>query len=438
MSGFSALEYEGLAVVGQLPQGDPNAPVLTDGEVDELYALGKRMRQRIIEHTGRSKVRFRQFVGLVRVGGRDIEVLPKIETPGEPLGIASVRGNLLAMLLAAYDVEVHLPGEAQAVLAKSSWLDAFILMFCRNLGEQARRGLTKRYRVDEDDLQMVRGRILVDEQVRRNFVHKERLACEFDELDEDHELNQLLKLALTRMLRLARSAETQRHVRELLLSFGAVSIRTSQGAWWRGVKLNRLAARFEPSKKMAQLFISKMSPDVAKGGKSSFSLLFDMNLLFEEYVGRQLRKELAAHGLSVSLQHSQHHLMQSEDGEVSMFRLKPDIVVAGAGVTYCIADTKYKRLQLEERKLGVAQADLYQMLGYAHRYHCERLLMLYPYEQAAKVPLDEGRLLRYQARNTTVVVGQICLADLGKVRQQLRLLYRRAVGLASLEAIEPT
>ncbi|MGJ7558746.1 5-methylcytosine restriction system specificity protein McrC [Variovorax sp. RB3P1] len=95
------------------------------------------------------------------------------------------------------------------MLSQASWLDIFIHQFCKQLVEQARRGVTKRYRIEEDDLDSVQGNLVIHEQVRRNFIHKEHLACEFDELDENHELNQLLKLALERMSRLARHERQQ-------------------------------------------------------------------------------------------------------------------------------------------------------------------------------------------------------------------------------------
>ena len=43
-----------------------------------------------------------------------------------------------------------------------------------------------------------------------------------------------------------------------------------------------------------------------------------------------------------------------------------------------IADAKWKLLNSEERKLGISQADLYQMLSYASAYHCDRLFLIYP------------------------------------------------------------
>jgi 5-methylcytosine-specific restriction endonuclease McrBC regulatory subunit McrC len=44
-----------------------------------------------------------------------------------------------------------------------------------------------------------------------------------------------------------------------------------------------------------------------------------------------------------------------------------------------IIDTKWKRLDEQERNQGIAQADVYQMLGYAHRYGARDVFLLYPH-----------------------------------------------------------
>jgi 5-methylcytosine-specific restriction enzyme subunit McrC len=135
-----------------------------------------------------------------------------------------------------------------------------------------------------------------------------------------------------------------------------------------------------------------------------------------------------AQGLGVGLQDARHHLMHAEDGAGHLFRLRPDIVVSEGARTRCIADTKWKRLDGKDRKLGVSQADLYQMLAYARRYTCDRILMIYPYERS-DVPREAGGvMLRYQGQETTVLIGQVCLADLRTVGRQLQVLYARAVG----------
>jgi 5-methylcytosine-specific restriction enzyme subunit McrC len=51
------------------------------------------------------------------------------------------------------------------------------------------------------------------------------------------------------------------------------------------------------------------------------------------------------------------------------------------GRTLAIIDTKWKAIgrDLADRKHGVAQSDLYQMMAYAQLYRADRLMLLYPH-----------------------------------------------------------
>lgn len=424
MSAITVVEHETVPVVPRLD--NPGQKALTGKEVDALIALGTKLGIRVAEFVARDRIKVQQFVGLANLCGRDIEFLPKIESQVGDAPTSVVRHNLLRMLLVAHDVNVRVPGMASAKLSDASWLDTFIRVFCLELAEQVRRGLTRRYRADEDDLAALRGRLVVEDQLRRNFIHKERVACEFDELDEDHMLNQVFKLALTQMGRCARSIGAQRLVRELALSFDGVSAPTMSQGWWCKVSLDRLSARFTQSLRMAQMFLDGASPDVSHGTAASYALLFDMNDLFEKFVGRELRRCLQPQGLRVHLQHARHHLMMDPSNGANLFALKPDVVVFEDGKVLYIADTKWKRLLLEERKLGVQQGDLYQMLAYADRYACNSILTLYPYQAEDGRHGLVQRLLRYQGRDTTLLIGQLDLGDLGTVGEQLKAMFNQS------------
>ena len=48
--------------------------------------------------------------------------------------------------------------------------------------------------------------------------------------------------------------------------------------------------------------------------------------------------------------------------------------------TALIVDTKWKRLnRIDDRKQGVSQADVYQLMAYGHIYECPDVVLLYPH-----------------------------------------------------------
>ncbi|MCC8402020.1 McrC family protein [Paraburkholderia sp. MMS20-SJTN17] len=425
MNILSVREYDTLPVVETLDQSDARA--LTHRELDALDAVGSRLGIRIAEQISRRQVRFQQYVGLVMVDGRIIELLPKIESDKGEQVPSMVRHNLLRMLLTAFDTNVHVPDTTNSQETRGGWLDVFIRVYCEALSVQVRKGIVKRYRLEQDNLFAVRGQVLLGEQIARNLVHQERIVCEFDELDTDHELNQSLKLALSKMTLCCFRASTQRKVRELLANFESVSRRAAADRWWDAIELDRLSARYQGVLRMTQFFLNGFSPDIIGGGAASMALVFDMSVLFERYIGRVARMELSRIGLQVHLQQAKHYLTRWCDSGQQTFLLRPDIVVTRAHRTVCIADTKWKRLTLDERRMGISQSDLYQMLAYADRYSCDRIVLLYPFERFGDPAVPASRLLAFEERKTRVLIGQVMLSDLETVPGQLRTLLSSIV-----------
>ena len=101
-----------------------------------------------------------------------------------------------------------------------------------------------------------------------------------------------------------------------------------------------------------------------KGDDLALALLFDMNKLFESYVGNFIKKSFPC----TILQHSEKHLIE----EPKSFKLRPDIFLKGK----FIADTKWKIISSKD---DISQADLYQLYAYGKKHPCDgKLHLIYP------------------------------------------------------------
>ena len=109
-------------------------------------------------------------------------------------------------------------------------------------------------------------------------------------------------------------------------------------------------------------------------------VFFDMNKLFESYVGAKLK--IPEHS-DFKSQHNQHSLAYSCNAE--HFGLKPDFVFKKCGVDnklkLIIADSKWKIIR---KQTQISQSDLYQMFAYYQRYKTiehnpVKVWLIYPY-----------------------------------------------------------
>jgi len=102
------------------------------------------------------------------------------------------------------------------------------------------------------------------------------------------------------------------------------------------------------------------------GQGSGFSLLFEMNTLFEEYIARTSSRALRAERLSVTSQGGRLYCLQEVSTGALRFQKKPDLLVLRHSEVLLIADTTLKRLarHVDDPKRGVSQSDAYQMMAY--------------------------------------------------------------------------
>lgn len=387
----------------------------------------------VFKYVNRNTIRAQNYVGVFQLGTHTVEVLPKIG--------GDVRRNLVTMLAIALDLDISEGEVAGVAMQNHGILEILIRLFCDKLFAQVHKGLVRRYEGREENLPVLRGKLGVVEQVRLNAANPERLFCRFDEFQEDNPLNQVLKAAIRLLLSASRELKNQRQLAKLLLVFEGASDCSRTSLPWPRVVFDRMSDRYKPCFKLAELFLKKTPPDVSGGGVQGFSLFFDMNVLFEEYIGRMAARIFRTDGFRVSLQGPQHNLAFDEGARRSVFAMKPDVVGLRDSRMEWILDTKWKQLSIEEAKDGVAQSDLYQMYAYANCYNCDDVILLYPHHE--KLGPDAGVRGSYllnpwvcevsNQKGRRVRVATINLENLKTVPAQLRqiILPEESVAKAS-------
>ncbi|AML51749.1 McrC family protein [Falsihalocynthiibacter arcticus] len=235
--------------------------------------------------------------------------------------------------------------------------------------------------VRDGEVKTAGGSVDVARQFTRYAVNPSRLACQFDDLSVDTALNQIIKAAVMHLAKLSRSSSNQQRLRELAFVYASVSEIQPSALPWADETIDRSNRQWFDPFEMAGLFLQNRYQTTTGGTGRGTALLFEMNTLFEEYVGRQISRALAGTELTVSLQGGRRYCLTSVDTERGHFQTKPDILIRRAGTVTHVIDAKWKRIssQIDDPKLGVSQSDVYQMMAYAQLYGAPRLTLLYPH-----------------------------------------------------------
>jgi len=325
---------------------------------------------------GHQSVRFAQFCGVIQLDDLTLEILPKIH--GKEERPESCRTALVQMLHTARIIRTHKGARGGINTQQHSLLDIFIQHFCHDLHTQILQGKLRNYIEQEENLSVMRGRLAISQHVRHNLVHKERLYCRFDEFSEDILLNQIVRFTLRLLLPWTRSGKTKKQLSELLMHFEGISDAPITLQSFKLLKNDRITQRFQPVLDQCRLFIAAIKPDVLAGSTPLFSLLFDMNRLFEAWVAEKLKPWAHHQGWHLRTQGPGKYLAMRDD-DSQQFQLRPDITLIDEnGSPQLIADTKWKLLNEADRKLGVSSSDMYQLYAYAGCYKVPRLQLIYP------------------------------------------------------------
>ncbi len=329
---------------------------------------------------GYQSLRLAQYAGLVGMGSRILEILPKVE-PGD--GIPEVgRGVFLRLLRLARSVKIFSDVSVHQDLRKQSLIDVFIAAFFDEVTLLVRRGLLRRYRTVEDNLALIRGRLMIERQSVANAMRIDRLACRFDELTADNVWNQYLKAALHLVKAWITSVELRRRWSELSSTFDEVSFHPMPAVEMDTPTFDRQAEYYKPAVLWAKWIIRVLSPNLRVGRNEAPGLIFDMNQLFESAIVTVLRRRAAAClSLDVGAQDTGTYLatLAGSEGKQA-FRLRPDIVIREAGKVQAVGDTKWTRVEVDRSgHLMPSEAHIYQMQAYASVYPCQHFTLIYPW-----------------------------------------------------------
>jgi len=375
----SLREWEKIAI-GEGTDALPEAHAARLVEVARQSPLSGRGGEGILEDR-RRHLRARGVVGVIAAPGCQLEILPKIEGRGETetAGDETLRRRLVHMLAVARDIKIDARTSANLGWQRDTLLEILIRLFCGKMMEAVRQGIPRRYTGHEDDLPSLRGRLDVTRQFSTLAAQPQTLACQYDELSADIPLNQVMKATISKLARLSTATDNQRSLRELSFAYADISDVPRSVLRWDLITVDRTNRRWTELLSLARLLLGERYQTSSSGSTGGYALLFEMNVLFEEYITRLLKRALAGTSLKVSSQGG-HRDCLYEDG-TGRFRTRPDIVIRdGTGIALII-DTKWKRMapKIDDPKQGVSQADVYQLMAYSQIYACDRVMLLYPH-----------------------------------------------------------
>lgn len=242
--------------------------------------------------------------------------------------------------------------------------DLFAAIMSKGIARQLKQGLYREYIVHNDDLVTLRGKINLPGTTRLRLSQRRQLACEYDELSENNQLNQIVKSTALLLLRHGDVKPSHRAaLKKVLLFFANVDEIELSSVRWSNIRFGRNIQSYRLLVSICQLVVEGMLISNTSGDHKLMSFIDDqeMSRLYEKFILEYYRE----HRLNLKPRASRIDWALDE-GERTMLPIMQSDITLTSGNRMLIIDAKYysKNLQVHFDRHSVHSNNIYQVFTY--------------------------------------------------------------------------
>lgn len=334
-------------------------------------------------------IKFNSYVGVITVKDLTIYVLPKADKEAKE-GTDDKKlwqNRLIFMLSQVYKLNVQTTAPSNLQWRPNVLLNIFLKKFLNEVAVLLNRGLIKTYRKTDGNRTALKGKLLFNKQIAYNCVHQERFYVRYTTYDYNHILNRIIRQALRAIHNITNSSDIKGRATSTLFNFPELDEIAVTPELFSRLIFDRKSEDYRTVIKLAEMILLNYSPDLHHGSNHVWTLMFDMNKLWEEFVYVTLKRKLM--DCTVRPQ-KQMTLWESDSNRKTV---RADIVVEKDG-DFFVLDTKWK-MPRYDGKIVPSDADLHQMYVYLDVYgdnltgeesgKAKKVALLYPGERLSDV-----------------------------------------------------
>lgn len=312
-------------------------------------------------------VKFCEYVGVIQIGNKVIEVLPKADQHNDK---NTWRKILIGMLQTVGVFDIHAPSVSNLNLKSNSILELYFDLFIKEIEYLLHTGLIKKYRKTAGNLTSLKGSIYFSKHLTINLIHKERFFTKFTSFDHEHKIHSVLFNTIKILDSINTNESLNGKIKSLLLNFPEMPTIKISHSTFEKIHYDRKTLPYKRALNIAELIVLNYHPDITQGRKNVLALMFDMNSLWEQFVYTSLKKHKSI-SQTISGQ-SPKFFWKPLTGRSSF--IKPDIVINKDKEDCIVLDTKWKNLNGK----NPSPEDLRQIFVYLKFFNAKKVALIYP------------------------------------------------------------
>ena len=334
------------------------------------------------------------FVGTIVLDDIQIEILPKIPLVENNIEAEKIR--FLEILQSIDYFKEKIFSNSKIEITDTSILEIFIHLFIEEVEKIIKKGLIYRYVDKNENFNVFKGKLDINNHIKYNFSHKEKFFMKFDEFSVDSLENITIKLTIQKLKKISVNLKNKENLNKIGHYFENVSILDGSIENLKYLTFDRMNDYYKNAIQWTKIFLNNQSSSIFSTNNGEIpSILFPMETIFENYIANKLVniiQEKSYNQLAIKVQDNSCSIFSSISLnnvkiDNNILRIRPDIVIKNKDAKEIfILDTKWKILNKLDDKFKISTEDVYQMLAYVktysdrnkNKYICKKAYLIYP------------------------------------------------------------
>ncbi|NLL94823.1 MAG: hypothetical protein GX224_03590 [Thermoplasmatales archaeon] len=186
---------------------------------------------------------------------------------------------LMEMLYPIFGMDTH--GRSEENL-----FEFFVRVFTDTVSRLVARGMRSKYHLVSGNEKAFKGRIVFNEHIRQNYIHKERIYVEYENFSQNRPENRLIKATLEVLLRNTANDRNIKNIKALLLGMEDIPSSVNVDRDFEMCVMDRNMIDYVSPMLWCNVFLKGMGLGGASVGALSYALLVSTDEVFGAYVAR--------------------------------------------------------------------------------------------------------------------------------------------------------
>ena len=386
-----------------------------DNNLEDRYEFFKITKDSIVPQN---------FVGTIPLNDIQIEILPKIPLVENDIVAEKIRFLEILQNISYFKEKFF--NNSKIAITDTSILEIFINLFIKEVEEIIEKGLLYNYIDRNENINVFKGKLDINNHIKYNFSHKEKFFMKFDEFSISSLENSIIKLTIQKLKKISVNSKNKDNLNKISHHFENVRVLSNSIESLKYITFDRTNSYYKNAIQYAKIFLNNQSSSIFTTANGEVAtILFPMETIFENYIANKLInivKEKFYNELTVKVQDDSCSVFSNvtlNNTEIdNMFKVKPDIVIKNKNTKEIfILDTKWKILDKLDSKFKISTDDIYQMLSYVKIYNdryknshtCEKAYLIYPASNRRESSFSSDDKIKFKTDNFEL---NICLVNL--------------------------